>query len=206
MGLIQLALFSVIGIFAARYHVARAPLLLGFIMGPLLEKMVVRSTVLYGWEVLLRPGVWFLLLLCGAFLIYSLRMRNQTSAPEAIHPSAKWILLAIAAIMIVAVPFVWQLHEESYILPLMSVIMGISSSLIGALQVAALPIPGSQRPLPVAEIAAVGLAIGAAMVAPYPIVCGLLSAYLFWKNCGRNPAQAAVAGLLVGLVLKWVST
>ena len=206
MGLIQLALFSVIGIFAARYHVARAPLLLGFIMGPLLEKMVVRSTVLYGWEVLLRPGVWFLILLCGAFLVYSLRMRNQTSAPEAVHPRAKWILLAIAAIMVVAVPFVWQLHEESYILPLMSVILGISSSLLGAWQVAALPMPGSQRPLPIPEITAVGVAIGAAIVAPYPVVCGLLAAYLFWKNCGRNPAQAAIAGLLVGLVLKWVST
>ena len=206
MGLIQLVLFSVIGIFAARYHIARAPLLLGFIMGPLLEKMVVRSTVLYGWEVLLRPGVWFLILLCGAFLVYSLRMRNQTSAPEAVHPRAKWILLAIAAIMVVAVPFVWQLHEESYILPLMSVILGISSSLLGAWQVAALPMQGSQRPLPIPEITAVGVAIGAAIVAPYPIVCGLLAAYLFWKNCGRNPAQAAIAGLLVGLVLKWVST
>ncbi|MDP4823513.1 MAG: tripartite tricarboxylate transporter permease, partial [Aestuariivirgaceae bacterium] len=44
MGLVQLGLFSIMGLFAARFGIARAPLLLGFIMGPLLEKMVVRST------------------------------------------------------------------------------------------------------------------------------------------------------------------
>lgn len=206
MGLIQLALFGLIGILAARFGVARAPLLLGFIMGPLLEKMVVRSTVLYGWEVALRPGVWILIVVCGAFIVYSLRLRNQTSAPEAVHPQAKWMLLAIAAIMASAVPFIWQLAEESYILPMLSVIIGLAAALIGAWQVAALPQPDLRKPLPLADIAAVGLAIGAAMVVPYPIVCSVLTAYLFWKKCGRNPAYAIIAGLLAGLILQWVST
>jgi putative tricarboxylic transport membrane protein len=206
IGLVQLALFSIIGIFAARFGIARAPLLLGFVMGPLLEKMVVRSSVLYGWEFLLRPGVWFLIVMCGAFIVYSLRMRNETSAPEGIHPQSKWMLLAIAVIMALAIPFVWQLREESYILPLMSVIIGISSALIGVWQIESIPLPEPLRPLPLADIAAVGLAIAAAMLVPYPIVCGLLVTYLFWKNCGRHPAQAAVAGLLVGLVLKWILT
>lgn len=206
MGLIQLVLFALIGIFAARLGIARAPLLLGFIMGPLLEKMVVRSTVLYGWEVVLRPGVWILIVVCGAFILYSLRLRNEASSPEAIHPDAKWMLLPIAAVMVSAVPFVWQLGEGSHILPMLSIIIGVSAALVGAWQAAGKPMPGRAKPLPLVDMAAVGMAIAIAMVAPYPIACGILMAYLFWKKCGRNPVISIVAGLVAGLILQWVST
>jgi TctA family transporter len=71
--LIQLALFTALGLLLKAADLPRAPLLLGFVLGPGLESGLVRSAMVYGWPALQRPGVLILIGLAALILILSLR-------------------------------------------------------------------------------------------------------------------------------------
>jgi TctA family transporter len=88
----QMLGFGIFGLLLIRAGIARAPFLLGFIIGPVLESALQRSTILYGWETLLRPGVLILLGLTAALLLGSRLTRRRgaarATAPTGISPAA----------------------------------------------------------------------------------------------------------------------
>ncbi|WP_421932513.1 tripartite tricarboxylate transporter permease [Phenylobacterium sp.] len=78
--LAQLALFSGLGLLLKGANLPRAPLLLGFVLGPGLESGLVRSGMVYGWQALTRPGVLIILALAAAIIFASSRARREPAA------------------------------------------------------------------------------------------------------------------------------
>jgi hypothetical protein len=56
----------------------RAPLMLGFVLGPLVERRVTLSSMLYGWSWIVRPGVLIIATGVIAFVLMSRRSRRHT--------------------------------------------------------------------------------------------------------------------------------
>jgi len=82
MDLILLCAFGVIGVIMKRYGYPRPPLVLGAVLGRLLEKYLFISVAAYGTSFLTRPGVLILFPLVVLGLIYSLRARSSRGATE----------------------------------------------------------------------------------------------------------------------------
>lgn len=71
----QILVFSALGILLKAANLPRAPLLLGFVLGPGLESGLMRSAMVYGWEGLTRPGVLIILALALVAILVSARAR-----------------------------------------------------------------------------------------------------------------------------------
>jgi len=64
-----LFLFGLLGIFLKRYHFSRAGLLVGFVLGHLLEKNVQQAYGVYGWDFFLQPISLLILLFIVAGIV-----------------------------------------------------------------------------------------------------------------------------------------
>lgn len=71
----QILVFSILGILLKVANLPRAPLLLGFVLGPGLESGLMRSAMVYGWQGLTRPGVLIILALALVAILVSARAR-----------------------------------------------------------------------------------------------------------------------------------
>ena len=67
----------------------RPPLLLGFILGPLIERFYFASTMVYGWRWIVRPSVLVILALTVVCIIVGLRIMNRTSQTQALSGGEK---------------------------------------------------------------------------------------------------------------------
>jgi TctA family transporter len=78
--LIVLVVFGLLGYFMRRYSYPRPAMILGLVLGDLMEKYLYRSVASYGFSWLSRPAVIVLLLLAGMSLFFTLRGRIKASA------------------------------------------------------------------------------------------------------------------------------
>lgn len=97
--LAQLVLFSALGLLLKGAHLPRAPLLLGFVLGPGLELGLIRSSMVYGLSALARPGVLLILGVATVIIVASSWSRRR-SGPEVKETGGR---LTPAAIGLVAV-------------------------------------------------------------------------------------------------------
>jgi len=95
--LIQLVVFSILGLLLKAANLPRAPLLLGFVLGPGLESGLIRSGMIYGWAALARPGVLAILLLAATVISASAWARLQAGRPSR-EPDARLTLPVIALV------------------------------------------------------------------------------------------------------------
>jgi putative tricarboxylic transport membrane protein len=80
--------FGVVGYFMNKYGYSRATLVIGFVLGELLEKNYLLTTRLYGWEFLARPGVMIITALVLAMFIVpavTKRARSRSTREEAVR-------------------------------------------------------------------------------------------------------------------------
>ncbi len=90
----DLAIVLTLGIVGHAFAVQgwpRAPFILGFVLGPLLERRFLLSYDVYGWSWLARPGVIGLAVLAAAWVIAARRTprgRADSSLPSDVGPSA----------------------------------------------------------------------------------------------------------------------
>jgi TctA family transporter len=132
--IIVLLIFSVIGWGMKRFGWARAPVLLGLVLGDLVEQYLFISTSRYGSEWLYRPGVIFILMIPVVYFAYSavrfLMKRgravpapvgaavSEPAAPKEIHAGqisavdrimlpGMWILAAVLFIAALATSTEW---------------------------------------------------------------------------------------------------
>lgn len=82
--LIQLIVFSALGLLFKAANLPRAPLLLGFVLGPGLESGLIKSNMIYGWSALARPGVLAILTVAAMIVAASFwtRLRSGSRGPE----------------------------------------------------------------------------------------------------------------------------
>jgi len=79
--LLVLVLFGVLGYFMKRFGYPRPAMILGLVLGDLMEKYLYRSMMSYGFSWLLRPGVIVLAVLAAISLVLMLRGRLGEKAP-----------------------------------------------------------------------------------------------------------------------------
>lgn len=88
LDLVVVVAFGILGYFMRRYGYPRPAMILGLVLGELMEKYLYRSMASYGFSWLGRPGVVLLLILAGASLYFTLRGRLEEKA-EAIGGMAR---------------------------------------------------------------------------------------------------------------------
>jgi TctA family transporter len=89
LDLVAVVSFGVIGFFMKRFGYPRPALLLGLVLGNLLEKYLYRSVMSYGFSWLVRPGVMILMVLAMVSLILSLPKKEKKKIlPESLEGSA----------------------------------------------------------------------------------------------------------------------
>lgn len=132
----QMLGFGIFGLLLIRAGIARAPFLLGFIIGPVLESALQRSTILYGWEALLRPGVLILLGLTAALVLGSRLTRRQGTAQAA--PTYGVSRAAIAPLGLAAAAAIVTLFLSQQYAPMSAMMPRVAAiTTLGALAVLA---------------------------------------------------------------------
>jgi TctA family transporter len=88
--LIVVVAFGLLGCFMRRYSYPRPAMILGLVLGDLMEKYLYRSVASYGFSWLSRPAVIVLLLLAGISLFFTLRgrIKASTKAEEEASPGS----------------------------------------------------------------------------------------------------------------------
>jgi TctA family transporter len=83
LDLVVVIAFGALGYFMRRFGYPRPAMILGLVLGDLMEKYLYRSVASYGFSWLARPAVIVLLLLAGLSLLFTLRgqMRAKKEAP-----------------------------------------------------------------------------------------------------------------------------
>jgi TctA family transporter len=71
--------FGILGYFMRRYGYPRPAMILGLVLGDLMEKYLYRSVASYGFSWLARPAVIILLVLAAASFVFTVRGRLKTS-------------------------------------------------------------------------------------------------------------------------------
>jgi len=86
LDLVVVIAFGVLGYFMRRFGYPRPAMILGLVLGDLMEKYLYRSVASYGFSWLARPAVIVLLLLAGLSLL--LTLRGQMKAKKEAPPSS----------------------------------------------------------------------------------------------------------------------
>src|SRR5678816_4664827 len=78
--------FGILGYFMRRFGYPRPAMILGLVLGDLMEKYLYRSVASYGFSWLSRPAVIVLLILAGVSLAFTLRgrLRGQQETPASL--------------------------------------------------------------------------------------------------------------------------
>ena len=80
LDLVVVIAFGVLGYFMRRFGYPRPAMILGLVLGDLMEKYLYRSVASYGFSWLARPAVIVLLLLAGLSLLFTLRAKKEDPA------------------------------------------------------------------------------------------------------------------------------
>ena len=134
--LFQIALFSMIGLGLTVVNISRAPFLLGLVIGPLLEKMLIRSSMIYGWSGFMRPGVWVIIGVALVFLFLSRRKKETIAVSSSELPLGGVTALLLIGLLIFggAALFVPSFSPLGRIEPLIAILFGSVACIIGLIR------------------------------------------------------------------------
>lgn len=128
LDLFMVVLFGGLGYFMKRFSYPRPPLILGMLLGDLLEKYLYISTASYGYKWLARPGVIFLLVLTIgslAFTLWSRREKKSDLGAKADDAKTGWrfepasvLTILFSAVFIYAVLTGWEWTFVARLMPL----------------------------------------------------------------------------------------
>jgi putative tricarboxylic transport membrane protein len=99
----------------------RAPFVLGFVLGPLLERRFLLAQTVYGWSWLVRPGVVALGVLAAAAAIAAMRAQPGNQRAHPVSPASRRgdlaLTLGFAAVAATALFFSLELGPRSAFFP-----------------------------------------------------------------------------------------
>ncbi len=207
--LCEIALFGCLGLGLTAAGWPRAPFVLGFVMGPLLESALSRAVAVYGWSLFERPGVLALLAIAVIVVWYAQHRlrRADRKLPAGTGPALPLtlpLLLLFAVALVTAIAFPWQ----AALLPLVASAVGLlalAGVLLGSLR--RVPVRRGEPPRMAWNLAAalvgfflltplLGVPLAAAC---YAAVMMRLQARLSWLKVALAAVLAFLfAGYLVG--------
>ena len=97
----ELVLATALGLALKAAKWPRAPFILGFVVGDLLEASLYQTAVIWGWSALMRPMTIVLALALVAWVAYLIR-RKQQRAASVDHPDKSGAILPIAIFALAA--------------------------------------------------------------------------------------------------------
>jgi TctA family transporter len=84
--IVAVVLFCILGLTMKHLDWPRPPMLLGYILGPLIEKFYFSSQMIFGYRWMLRPGVIVILILTALCLYVGVRVqRKEAEVQEAME-------------------------------------------------------------------------------------------------------------------------
>jgi TctA family transporter len=144
--LLTVVIFGTIGYFMKRWGYPRPAMILGLVLGSLMERYLYRSMAAYGFSWLLRPGVIVLLILAFGSLAYTLWSRWEFKSKSAsslqsvgkrerltirFQPEATFTLLFLGAFL-TAIALGWQWYYIAKLMPVY--LVAIPGSLLAIAQ------------------------------------------------------------------------
>lgn len=102
----------------------RPPFLLGFVLGPLIERSLSQTRALYGWDFVQRPASVVLLAVLALTLLWSLRRKHAglepTDASGAMAAGDRTVALLLGALAVAAAWLATALPDQPGFLPLVA--------------------------------------------------------------------------------------
>jgi TctA family transporter len=203
VGMAEFAIASGVGIVLKAAGLARAPLLLGLVMGPIAEKSLSKTVSIWGFEALLRPGTIILALI----LIYVLiGLRRPSLAPRS-EPrrSRRAMIVAYAGIIVVAVAAILTASQYKFY----AALAPVSSAVVaGGFALLALIHDWSEKALPRPTVRPSHLATFGMLILLAPAI-GLLGAsaafiLVFLARIARVSWKVLLLSLAIVLAMQWV--
>ena len=192
--------FAAIGVGLARGGLSRPSFLIGFIIGPVFESALLRSSQIFGWSALLRPGVLAIavvLLIAITYLRYGRRGQAPASTRDGPGRTARLPLLLLALVFAAAIVGVKDDGALARLLPTVAATIGLLSAGYAAWQSSRAPggpTDGRYRlDLRLAAMAGTGLLL-AAFVGPLALALPLLALFLPALDKWRRRRQSIGPG------------
>jgi hypothetical protein len=185
----QILAFSVLGILLKAANLPRAPLLLGFVLGPGLESGLMRSAMVYGWQGLMRPGVLIILALALVAILASARARLKlgTESEDAATTALPLACAAAAALCLMALVQATVLPPTAAGILILAGSIGLATSLVTLWRFWPTRAAARKATGPDPILAGMGLGgLGLAGLVALPAAIGILVAAStrFWAKLG----------------------
>jgi TctA family transporter len=134
--LLQIVVFGALGTVLAHLDWPRAPFVLGFVIGPVLEGALTRTVLTAGTDALLRPMVMAILAVAMATLLVwwrGGRQRRRVALPQAAEGSSPGANLPFSLLLMacfaLAILRAWSLPGQSSLLPVLAGVCGMAAIL-----------------------------------------------------------------------------
>lgn len=119
---------GILGVILKARDWARAPFLLGFILGPLAETSFIQTSQVWGWSMFLRPATIAMIVLFAVLLVRT--WRNSKHADFKTRPGDAWLSVPMAGIFVVAALAAWSLPGNASPFPLVVCVVGLGLAVV----------------------------------------------------------------------------
>jgi len=206
--LAQIVFFGALGTVLAHLDWPRAPFVLGFVIGPILEGALTRTMLTVGTDAFQRPMVLVIIGVTVATVIFWRRggMRRKGAAlPEAVEgaePSSNMAFsILLMALFAVVIASAWSLPGQASVLPILAGTCGVAAS-VAALMVRRPPRDLANLVTPSVLALFLGLLLAIWLVGPLVAAAGFAVAY--YARFTGLPRRWLVPVALGFAVVAWV--
>jgi TctA family transporter len=106
---VQLMFATALGLALKSANWPRAPFILGFVVGDLLETSSYQTAVIWGWSAAARPMTIVLALVLAAWIAYLLIRRRRSGAVSIVHPDKRGAILPTVVFSVAALA---EIHAQ----------------------------------------------------------------------------------------------
>lgn len=133
--LAQIVVFGMLGLLLTQLNWPRAPFVLGFVIGPILESALTRTVLTQGLDALQRPGVLLILAIALAALVLSQRRKRADSMGDGGNPAQNRVFSLLLLLLFLAAAWTaWGMPGQAWLLPLLASACGFLATFWGVTQ------------------------------------------------------------------------
>ncbi|HET6620413.1 MAG TPA: tripartite tricarboxylate transporter permease [Dongiaceae bacterium] len=110
---VQLVFATALGLALKSANWPRAPFILGFVVGDLLETSSYQTAVIWGWSAAMRPMTIALAVALAGWIAYLLARRRRNTAVSSVHPDKRGAILPVIVFCVAALAEIHALPTDS---------------------------------------------------------------------------------------------